>query len=93
MPIDIRETIVTPGVDHDVVQLHISDAASEDESASFDLQILVKIRALKSPALGHLQRAAMAEAQDALTPILQRLAQELKESGYGLQAPPKNPRT
>lgn len=93
MSIEIRETIVMPDdADHDVVQLHISDAASVDESATFDIRILVKTRALLMPTLGHLQRQAMATAQDALTPLLRRLAQEIQEAGYGLELPPKNPR-
>jgi len=92
MPIAIRETIVTPfDDDHDVIQLRISDAPLDDESASLQITILAKLRSLRSPTLGHLQRAAMTSAQDALTPILQALAQELTQSGYGLHLPPRQP--
>jgi hypothetical protein len=91
MPIAIRETIVTPADDHDVIQLRISDAPLDAESASLQLTILAKLRPLRTPALAHLQREAMAMAQDALTPILQELAKNLNEAGYGLHAPPKGP--
>lgn len=92
MSISIRETIVTPAdADLDVVQLHISDAPPGDESATFVLRILAKQRGLRTPALAHLQREAMKIAQDALTFTLRDLAQELQQSGYGNQAPLRNP--
>jgi hypothetical protein len=93
MPIEIRETIVTPcGGDQDAIQLHIADAAPDDESLTFQLRLLVKMRASRTPTLAHIQRMAMKLAQDALTPILQDLAREIQESGYGLELSPKNPR-
>jgi hypothetical protein len=93
MPIEIRETTVTPiDADYDAVQLRISDAANDEELTSVDLTIFVRIRALRTPTVAHLQRAAMEVAQDALTPLLQDLARELKGSGYGLEIAPKNPR-
>ena len=93
MPVAIRETIVTPADgDQDVVQLHISDAKLGDESATFVVRILAKVRPLKMPTMAHLQRQVMAMTQDALTPILRDLAREIQESGYGLDLPPKNPR-
>jgi len=86
MPIEIRETIVTPcGGDQDAIQLHIADAAPDDESLTFQLRLLVKMRASRTPTLAHIQRIA-------LTPILQDLAREIQESGYGLELSPKNPR-
>ena len=92
MPVAIRETTVLPSDEsHDVIQLYISDAPIDDESATFVLRILAKRRGLRMPTLAHLQRDVMATAQDALTPLLQKLAQELQEAGYGLQAPPRNP--
>jgi hypothetical protein len=92
MPIEIRKTIVTPtDDDHDVIQLHISDAPPDDESATLVVQILVKQPAMLAPALGQLQRAAMSAAQDVLTPLLQALAKELQQNGLGLYPPPKNP--
>ena len=91
MAIEIRETIVSPGASGDAVQIHISDAARNDESATFVLTIAAKIRPLQTPTLAHLQREAMKIALDSLTPILSRLATELRESGYGLEVPPKRP--
>ena len=79
--------------DHDVVQLYISDAARDEEATTFVLTIHAKIRALQTPALAQLQRAAMTEAQDgALSPLLQKLARELQTHGLGTQVPYKNPR-
>ncbi len=93
MPTEIRKTTVTPvDADHDVIELHISDAPLDDESATLVVQILVKQRAMLAPALGHLQRAAMKTAQDALMPLLQTLANELQQNGMGLYPPPKNPK-
>jgi hypothetical protein len=91
MPIEIRETIVTPDASADVVQLRISDVPLDDESGSLQLTILAKLRPLKTPTLAHLQRAAMQNAQDALTHLLRFLAKELQESGYGIEPPPKTP--
>jgi hypothetical protein len=92
MPIAIRETIVTPvDNDHDVVQLHISDAPPGDESATFVVRILAKRHALKVPTLAQLQRDAMKAAQDAMMPILQGLAKEMQQEGYG-DVGPKNPK-
>lgn len=92
MAIEIRETnVISAGPDHDVVQLYISDAARDDEAATFVLQIHAKMRPLKVPTLAHVQRDVMARAQDALTPILRDLARELQEAGYGLAVAPKNP--
>jgi hypothetical protein len=92
MPIEIRETIVTPADnDLDVVQLHISDAPPGDESATFVVHIQMKQRALQTPTLAQLQRVTMKAAQDALMPILQGLAQEMQKAGQG-DAPFKNPK-
>jgi hypothetical protein len=92
MPIQIRETIVTPDATGDVVQLRISDAPLDDESASLQITILAKLRPLQTPTLAHLQRAAMETAQDALTPILTNLASELQQSGYGMHVAFKQPK-
>jgi hypothetical protein len=93
MPIAIRETIVTPGgEDQDVVQLHISDAPPDDESATFVLKILATVRPLRGPTLAHVQRQAMQTVSEALTPIFQELAREITNSGYVLELAPKNPR-
>jgi hypothetical protein len=93
MPIEIRETIVTPADDdHDIVEIHISDAPPDDESATFVVRILSKQRALATPTLAHLQRAAMKIAQDEMTALLRDLARELQQNGQALEPAPKNPR-
>jgi hypothetical protein len=89
MPIEIRQTIVTPDVSGSVVQLHISDVAPDDEGATFRLVLLAKLPAFQTPSLAHLQREAMKIAQDALTPLLQRLATDLKAGGQDLN--PRRP--
>jgi hypothetical protein len=35
----------------------------------------------------------MKTAQDELTPLLQALAKELQQNGFGLYPPPKNPKS
>jgi hypothetical protein len=89
MAIEIRETIVTSEPDADVVQLHISDVAIGDEGGSFRLVLHAKLRPLETPVLAHLQRAAMALAQDALTEILQKTAKQVTSAGYGLYPTPR----
>jgi hypothetical protein len=79
MPIEIRETIVTPTPRGDLIQLHISDVAPDAEGATFRLVLLAKLPPLEPSLLAQMQRSAMTMAQDALTPILQRLAQEITE--------------
>jgi hypothetical protein len=81
MPIEIRETIVTPDVDGDLVQLHISDVAPDAEGATFRLQLLAKLPAYHTPRLAQLQREAMEMAQDALTSLRQKLANEITHDG------------
>lgn len=88
MSIEIRETIVTPAVDGNVVQLRISDVPLGDESATFVLNIQAKLPLVQTPTLAHLQRAAMDLAQDALTPLLQKLAAQLQQAGYELRLRP-----
>ena len=93
MPIEIRETTVAPfDDDNNVVQLYVSDVERGDASATLVVQILVKQRARLAPALAHLQRDAMKAAQDALDPLIQALARELQQNGFGLSTPPKNPK-
>jgi hypothetical protein len=92
MPVAIQQTIVTPDADgHDVVQIHVSDAKLGDVSATLVVQILAKVRPLKTPTMAHIQRQVMEIAQDALSPLLRDLARELQEAGYGLHPAPKNP--
>jgi hypothetical protein len=86
MAIEIRETTVTPDAAGSVVQLHISDVAPDAEGATFRLVLLVKMPPLKTPPLlAQLQRAAMARAQDALTPILQDLAADLSRANQAIE--------
>jgi hypothetical protein len=93
MPIEIRETTVSPaGEDLDVVQLHISDAAPDDEAATFVLKIHATVRPLRGPTLAHVQRQAMLAASEAITPIFQGLARQITNDGGALELPPKNPR-
>jgi hypothetical protein len=68
MPIAIQQTIVTRDDTDgfDVVQIHVSDARLGDASATLVVQILAKVRSLKTPALPHIQRQAMEIAQDSL---------------------------
>jgi hypothetical protein len=81
MPIEIRETIVTPDDTGTVVQLHISDVAPDAEGATFRLILLAKLPPCQNPpVLAQLQRAAMKIGQDNLMPILQTLAAELKQA-------------
>lgn len=88
MPVAIRETTVTPADgDQSLIQLHISDVPSNDESATFDLQILVKMRAMRTSTLAHLQCQAMKAAQDALTPILQQLEKEIRKTENRYSSP------
>jgi hypothetical protein len=91
MPITIRETTITPGAGHDVVQLHISDAPPDDESATLRLVLLAKIPSYQAPALGQLQRAAMKKAHDVLMALLPELAAELKKANVPVDPTPKRP--
>lgn len=86
MPIEVRETTVTAGVDYDVVELHISDAEPGDEEASFVLRIHAQIAPMQTPTLAHLQRAVMEDARNALSSLLQQLASELNQAKYNLHA-------
>ena len=80
MPIELRETVVTPTEDGgSVVQLHISDAPPDDESAAFVLNIVVKLLPYETPLLLHVQREAISKAQDALSPILQGMGRQITE--------------
>jgi hypothetical protein len=93
MPIEVRQTIVTPGREgRDAIQIHISDAPPDDESATFVVRILATVDPLKTPTMAHIQRQVMSMAQDALTPLLRDLAKEIQDAGYGLALPPKHPR-
>lgn len=90
MPIELRETIVTPDASGDVVQLRISDAPLGDEPAPFQLTILAKLPAYQAPALTQLQRAAMKMAKDALSELIQKLVAEIQQGGHPLEPRPKS---
>jgi hypothetical protein len=86
MPIQIRETIVTPATDGDVIQLHISDAPPDDESATFAVRILAKLPPVRTPAMAQIQREVIEKTQSTLSELLVNLASELQTAGYGLRA-------
>jgi hypothetical protein len=88
MPVEIRETKVTPAASGSVVQLYISDAPPDDESTTFVLRVLAKLPAYQAPVLAQLQRAVMKVAQNELTPLLQSLAAELKRSNHPIDPSP-----
>jgi hypothetical protein len=85
MPVEIRQTIVTPGTNGDIVQLHISDAPLGDAAASVALHLTATVPFLESPLLPHLQREAMMIAQETLNAMLQRAAHEITAAGQGLE--------
>jgi hypothetical protein len=91
MAIEIRETIVTPAPDGDLIQLHISDVAPDAEGATFRLVLLAKLPPLEPALLEQLQREALTTAQDALTPILQHLAREITERAQRQLHPHRKP--
>jgi hypothetical protein len=91
MAIEIRETIVTPTVGGDVVQLHISDAPLGDESASFVLTLQTTVEPFENPMLAHLQIEAMHYADEALTALGSHLHEDLKRQGYPLSPRPRVP--
>ena len=88
MAIEIRETIVTPDATGDVVQLHISDAPQDDESATFVVQILAKLPPLEMPLVAQCQRETLKIAQDALSVILQKTAKQITSAGHDLDPRP-----
>lgn len=84
MAVEIRETTVTPKGETQLVQLHISDAPPDDESAETVLLLSVHLPNYKVPRFGQIQREAMKAAQDHLTEILQSMARELTKAGSPL---------
>ncbi len=81
MSVAIRETIVTPATDHDVVQLRISDVPNDGDTPSFQLTMHAKLRPLLTPTLAHLQRDAITKAQETLNTILKELERNLQGHG------------
>jgi hypothetical protein len=76
MNVEIHETIVTTDGVEDVVQLYISDAEPDAESAKIVLRLTVSIPGFRSPLVAQLQRAALMEAQR----HIQRLVQESEQA-------------
>ena len=85
MPVEIRQTIVTPGTNGDMVQLHISDAPLGDAAASVALHVTATVPFLESPLLPHLQREAIMIAQETLGAMLQKTAHEITAAGHDLE--------
>ena len=88
---EIRETTVTPDADGSIVRLHISDVPLEDEyTPAIRILIEAKLPDYEPPLLlGQLQREAMKIAQNALTPILEKLAKEIGGSRFDLNPKPR----
>jgi hypothetical protein len=82
MPIEIRETIVTPGDGGDVVRLRISDVPLDEKPGSFELTILAELPPYQAPALAQLQREAIKTARDVLHEMVQELTRELQQGGH-----------
>lgn len=85
MPVEIRQCIVTPGTNGDIVQLHISDAPLGDSAASVALHLTATVPFLETPLLLHLQRNAMKIAQETLSALLDKSAREIAAAGHGLE--------
>jgi hypothetical protein len=85
MPIEIRQCIVTPGTNGDIVQLHISDAPLGDAAASVALHITATVPFLEAPLLLQLQREAMTVAQETLGALVQKTGREIAAAGHGLE--------
>jgi hypothetical protein len=49
MPIEIRETTVTPGTTGDIVRLRISDVPLGEQLGSFELTILAELPTYQAP--------------------------------------------
>jgi hypothetical protein len=77
MAIEIRETVVSETENATVVRMHIADAPLGDENAAFRLELTATLPRYRAPLLAQIQRQAMKAAQDALSPLLQTLANEV----------------
>ena len=91
MPVEIRETIVTPTEGGDVVRLHISDAPPGDESATIALALTVQIPRSPAPLLAHVQRVAIDLASKVLSEQLQTLANQIGHGGRQLDPQKMDP--
>lgn len=70
MAIEIRETLVTPAKGALRVQLRISDAPLDDESAAFVLSLSVQIPTSPDAQLSMIQREALKVGSQALRDLL-----------------------
>jgi hypothetical protein len=77
MAIEILETTVSETGGATVVQIFVSDRPRGEIGASFRLDLLATLPLYLEPLFAQIQREAMKAAQDALTPILQKLANEI----------------
>jgi hypothetical protein len=77
----IRETIVTPDENGQVVRLQISDVPPPFERATMLLQMTVRLPAYKAPLLAHLERAALLQARDVVNRLLQEKGGEIQVNG------------
>ena len=95
MPAMILRTSVSPDGDVDRVQLEISDAPLQVETASMEgsirMSVEVKIPAFKTPLIEHLQIAVVDEAINTLRIIKHGLERLIQDSGYHTKPPLKNP--
>jgi hypothetical protein len=76
MPVEVRETTITPTAGGDVAQIYISDAERGDEAAEIVLQFHVRLaKRHRNPLFLDLQREALKVAQKHVSDILLGLAQ------------------
>lgn len=78
----ILQTTVTQDAGGAVVQLQISDAPLLAEDAAIRLILTVRVPGFLTPLLAHLERAAMTEARNVLSALLQSKGQEIQEKPH-----------
>jgi hypothetical protein len=79
--ITIQETVVTATKSGQSVQLYISDAPRDSESAAIRLALTAPIRQMNQPLLAEVQRAALQAVRTVMSGLLQDLADEIKKAG------------
>jgi hypothetical protein len=92
MPVEIRETIVTPDSSGQVVQLQISDEPLQHESPGILVQLSVCVPHHRTPLLAYLQREAMKRANDEIHKLLQPWAAEIQHKPDNELDPELSPR-
>jgi hypothetical protein len=83
----ILETTITQDADGVIVQLQISDAPPLAEDAAIRLVLTVRVPEYRTPLLAHLERAAMTEARNVLSALLQSKAQEIQDKPHNDLSP------